>query len=150
MVNEILLREAETFLHDRIPITRAMDIRVVAQGNSGFVLEAPVIQNSNHLGTGFAGSINAIATLAGYGLLWLELRADRGVYVVVAESSIRFLRPVHEIIRATCLRPKDSKLEKFKSAIATKRKARIRLEVVVEEGEVVAAQFQGDFVALKS
>jgi thioesterase domain-containing protein len=150
MVNEIGLREAEAFLHERIPITRAMGVRVVTHHDSAFALEAPVAQNSNHLGTAFGGSVNAIATLAAYGLLWLDLRGDKGAYVVVAESSIRFLRPVHEIIRATCIRPKDSKLAEFKSAIATKGKARIKLKVVVEEAGAVAAQFLGDFVALKS
>lgn len=102
MHNEITLREAEAFLHERIPITRVMGVRVVAQGNDGFIVEAPVSLNSNHLQTGFGGSINAVATLVGHGLLWLELREDKRAHFVVAESSIRFRRPVRETIRAIC------------------------------------------------
>src|ERR1043166_4799497 len=67
-----LLREAENFLHEKIPITRAMGIRVISSGNE-FAIEAPVALNFNHLGTGFGGSINAVATLAGYVFLWIEL-----------------------------------------------------------------------------
>ena len=78
-----------------------MGLRVVAHGASGFVVEAPVALNSNHLRTAFGGSINAVATLAAYGFLWLELN-DAAAHVVVAESSIRFLRPVRETIRAIC------------------------------------------------
>ena len=81
-----------------------------------FVVEAPVALNSNHLRTAFGGSINAVATLAAYGLLWLELR-EHGVHVVVAESSIRFLRPVRETIRAICLRPDPEEWAAFQRSI---------------------------------
>src|SRR4026208_1626929 len=98
------LRAAEKFLHEQIPITRAMGLRVVARDEKEFVVEAPVALNSNHLRTAFGGTISAVAPLAAYGFLWLALR-ESGVHVVVAESSIRFLRPVRETIRASCLRP---------------------------------------------
>lgn len=139
--------DAETYLHDQIPLTRAMGLRVVAHDESGFVVEAPVSLNSNHLRTAFGGSINALATLAAYGLLWLELRGKPGVHVVVAESSIRFLRPVHETIRAVCPRPDGEEWAAFRSRFASTGKARITLHVkVVEEGET-AAEFEGTFVA---
>src|SRR5207237_1478847 len=108
------LAAAEKFLHEQIPITRAMGLRVIANDESGFVVEAPVALNSNHLRTAFGGSINAVATLAAYGFLWLELN-DPGAHVVVAESSIRFLRPVHETIHAICLRPGRDELAAFPS-----------------------------------
>ena len=96
---ETALRQAQAFFHEQIPITRAMGVRVVANDENGFVIEAPVALNSNHLRTAFGGSINAVATLAAYGFLWLELN-EAAAHVVVAESSIRFLRPVRETIRA--------------------------------------------------
>jgi thioesterase domain-containing protein len=140
------LRAAEQFLHEQIPLTRAMGLRVVASNGKGFVIEAPVALNSNHLRTAFGGSINAVATLAAYAFLWLELN-DASVHVVVAESSIRFLRPVRETIRAVCLRPGPDELAAFHSKFVAKRKARISLRVsVVEDGET-AAEFQGSFAA---
>jgi thioesterase domain-containing protein len=140
------LRAAEKFLHEQIPITRAMGLRVVANDENGFVVEAPVALNSNHLRTAFGGSINAVATLAAYGFLWLELN-EAAAHVVVAESSIRFLRPVRETIRALCLRPAAEDLEVFRAQFAAKQKARIALRVnVIESGET-AAEFEGTFVA---
>jgi thioesterase domain-containing protein len=138
--------DAEKFLHDQIPITRAMGVRVVAHDESGFMIEAPVALNSNHLRTGFGGSINAVATLAAYGLLWLELR-DPAVHVVVAESSIRFLRPVREMIRAICPRPDWDEWTAFQKRFAEKGKARITLRVSVFEKDQTAAEFEGIFVA---
>lgn len=143
------LRAAEKFLHEQIPITRAMGVRLVAHDENGFAVEAPVALNSNHLRTGFGGSINAVATLAAYGFLWMELR-DPAIHVVVAESSIRFLRPVRTIIHAICLRPGSEEWAAFQSRFAEKGKARIALRVnVVEEGHT-AAEFEGTFVARRS
>jgi thioesterase domain-containing protein len=140
------LRAAEKFLHEQIPITRAMGLRVVAHDEKGFVVEAPVALNSNHLRTAFGGSINAVATLAAYGFLWLELD-DAAIHVVVAESSIRFLRPVRETIRAICLDPAPDELAAFQSQFAEKGKARITLHVKVTEAGETAAEFEGIFVA---
>jgi thioesterase domain-containing protein len=140
------LRDAEKFLHEQIPITRAMGLRVVANDDAGFTVEAPVALNSNHLRTAFGGSINAVATLAAYGFVWMELN-DAAAHVVVAESSIRFLRPVRETIRAICVRPDAEKLAVFRNQFAEKRNARIHLRVKVTESAEIAAEFEGQFVA---
>ena len=140
------LRAAEKFLHEQIPITRAMGLRVVSNDANGFAGEAPVALNSNHLRTAFGGSINAVATLAAYGLLWLELD-DPAVHVVVAESSIRFLRPVRETIRAVCPRPAADEWQAFKTEFESAGKARIKLHVKVVEAGQTAAEFEGTFVA---
>jgi thioesterase domain-containing protein len=137
---------AEKFLHEQIPITRAIGLRAVSNDESGFTVEAPVALNSNHLRTAFGGSINAVATLAAYGFLWLELN-DAATHVVVAESSIRFLRPVRETIRATCLPPHAQSLATFRNEFLAKRKARLTLRVNVTEACEIAAEFEGVFVA---
>ena len=144
-----MLNDAEKFLHAQIPITRAMGLRVVGHDEIGFTVEAPVALNSNHLRTAFGGSINAVATLAAYGFLWIELN-DAAAHVVVAESSIRFLRPVRETIRATCLRPETRTLEEFRVRFAKTGKARITLRVNVIEAGETAAEFEGRFVARRS
>jgi thioesterase domain-containing protein len=93
------LRRLEAFLHDKIPLTRAMGVRVVGDSRAGFAVEAPVAANHNHLHTAFGGSINAVATLAAYAFLWLRIH-DEQTHVVVRESSIQFVRPVRHMIRA--------------------------------------------------
>jgi thioesterase domain-containing protein len=147
MTNDTL-REAETFLHERIPLTRAMGVRVVPDVVHGFAVEAPVALNYNHLHTAFGGSVNAVATLAGYAVLWLALR-ERIAHVVIASSSIRFLRPVREIIRAVCLPPGSREFETFKTTLREKGKARITLSVHVDEGDIRCAKFDATFVAFR-
>jgi thioesterase domain-containing protein len=140
------LRRAEEFLHQQIPITRAMGLRVLVSDEDGFAVEAPVALNSNHLRTAFGGSINAIATLAAYAFLWIQLH-DRAVHVVVAESSIRFLRPVREMIHAVCRRPEPEEWNAFETKFKSAGKAGLKLRVKVIEAGQTAAEFEGTFVA---
>ena len=125
-----------------------MGVRVVADEERSFVVEAPVALNYNHLHTAFGGSINAVATLAGYGLLWMELRED-AAHLIVAQSSIRFLRPVRVTIRAVCARPDAQELAAFVTEVRMTGKAKMTLQVTVEENGIAAAAFEATFVALR-
>ena len=148
MKNGETLRVAEAYLHEKIPLTVAMGLRVVTNDAAGFSVAAPVALNHNHLHTAFGGSINAVATLAAYGLLWLELR-EEGADVVIRESSIRFLRPIHETIGATCRRPPPNELAAFKAKLRDEGNARIALHVRVKENETLAAELRATFVAVR-
>ncbi len=140
------LRDLEQFLHAKIPITRAMGVRVVPHPTKTFALESSVAINRNHVGTAFGGSINSVATLAGYGWLWLQLR-ELKAQAVVQQSSISFLRPIHETIRATCEPIPAAELRAFLETIRTKGKARLSLSVTTEEKGEITAVFSGTFVA---
>ena len=89
-----------------------------------------------------------MATLAGYGLIWLELE-DRKCHLVIRESAIVYQRPVRGEIRAICRRPDAETLAAFKARFARKGKARIRLEVTIEELGEVAVVFEGTYVAMR-
>ena len=142
------LHRTEEFLHQQIPITRAMGVRVAAYDGGQLILTAPIALNHNHLGTAFGGSLGAVATLAGYGLLWLELH-DRDCHLVIRQSSLSFRRPVRKEIVAICRRPNTELLREFKKAFAQHGKARIGLNVTIEEDGLVAVEFHGIFIALK-
>ncbi|MGB8355903.1 MAG: YiiD C-terminal domain-containing protein [Chthoniobacteraceae bacterium] len=148
MTGRDLLGETEQFLHQQIPLSRAMGVNVEGYDGKQLVLTAPLPLNHNHLGTAFGGSLSAIATLAGYALLWLELD-DRECHIVISKSSISFRRPVEGIIRAVCHRPGDAALAGFKKKFALKGKAQIRLTVTIGEEGRTAVDFEGIYVAKK-
>jgi thioesterase domain-containing protein len=142
------LREIELFLHEQIPLTQAMGLRVESYDGNQLTLTAPLQLNHNHLGTAFGGSLAAVATLAGYGFLWLEL-GDRTAHVVIRESAISYRRAVRKKIRAICRRPEKAAVGAFKAEFTQKGKARIQLAVTIEEDGIVVVEFSGTFVALK-
>ncbi len=140
--------ETEQFFYEKIPLTRAMGVKVEAFDHEKLILTAPLEANHNHLGTAFGGSLGALATLAGYGLLWLEL-ADRDCHIVIRSSSISFERPVHGTLRAICHHPEETELADFKHTFLKKGKARIRLHVTIENDDQVCVLFEGIFVAIR-
>jgi thioesterase domain-containing protein len=143
-----LLNETETFLHDQIPLTRAMGVQVRSWDGQELCLAAPLEPNHNHLGTAFGGSLSALVTLAGYSLLWLLL-GDREAHIVIRDSSIRYRHPVRGELRALCRHPGDEAWREFQSHFAANGKARLTLQVVIVEDERVCVEFEGVFVALR-
>lgn len=143
-----LLRETERFLHEQIPLTAAMGVRLEQLDGGQLLVTAPLEPNHNHLGTAFGGSLSALATLAGYVMLWLEL-GDRDAHIVVRGSTIRYLRPVKGQLRAFCERPDAAGMETFRATFHATGKARITLRVRVEHADRVCVEFEGDFVALR-
>lgn len=138
----------ERMFHEKIPITRAMGVSVVGWDAEGLRLTAPLEPNHNHLGTAFGGSLAAIATLAGYGLVWLELD-DPEAHVVVRDSAVRYRKPVRNDIRVVARRPESHVIDAFREAYARDGRARMLLEVSVEGDGEPAVEFTGTFVALR-
>lgn len=141
-------RQIEELLHTKIPITRAMGVTVEHYDEERLVLSAPLEPNINHLSTAFGGSLNTMAILCGYGLLWMEMR-DVKCHIVIRHSSISYERPVRGEIRATCVRPDEEVLDAFKKTFQQTGKARIELSTTIEGEGNVAVRFKGKFVALR-
>src|SRR3954465_9429675 len=119
-----LIQQTQELLRTKIPITHAMGVRVEDYDGERLVLIAPLEANVNHLGTAFGGSLNALAVLSGYALLWLEMK-ETDCHIVIRESSISYERPVRGRLRAVCFSPAREELEVFRLSFEQKGKARI-------------------------
>ncbi len=142
-------RDLAAFLHEKIPLTRAMGVRVAETG-ARLVLDAPLEANVNHLGTAFGGSLHALPTLACYAALWMLLReAGLDGHVVVKRSSAYYRQPVTGMLRAVCERPLEATCTEFVTDLRRHRKARMDLTAIVagEKGQP-AVEFTGSFVAV--
>lgn len=146
-MSDPLLHETEAFLHAQIPLTRAMGVTVESWDGQKLVLQAPLEPNHNHLGTAFGGSLSALATLAGYCLLWLVLE-DRQAHIVVRESSIRYKSPVRGALRAVCQRPAQQAMEVFQRKFTDTGRASLVLHAIIEEDGKACVEFEGCFVAI--
>lgn len=147
-MNDDLLCDTERFLHEQIPLTQAMGVKIESYDDTQLVVTAPLEPNHNHLGTAFGGSLSALTTLTGYAMLWLQL-GDRNAHIVIRESNIRYKRPVAGMLRAVCMRPDDTALAAFKSVFQSTGKAHLKLQVQVIHEEQICVLFEGDFVALR-
>ena len=137
------------YLHEKIPLTRAMGLRVAGTG-ARLVLEAPLDANINHLGTAFGGSLHALPTLACYAVLWTLLN-EAGItcHVVIKHSSANYLQPVKGLLRAVCVRPSPESTAGFIDNLRRSKKARMTLAAIVQgENDKPAVEFSGLFVAV--
>jgi len=140
----------ELFLHEMIPLAKAMGVGVQVSDERALVLTAPKEQNKNSLNTAFGGSLVALATLAGYGVVWELMRAentDKPVWhIVVKESRAAYRRPVIGDLRAICERPAQAAIAEFKDALARYGKAKLKLRTAIIEDGFVAVDVQAAFV----
>jgi thioesterase domain-containing protein len=140
----------EGFLHEKIPLTKAMGLHVAESSAKRLVFEAPLDKNVNHLGTAFGGSLHTLPTLACYAGLWTLLR-EAGIdgHVIVKHSEASYRQPVTGTLRAVCMRPPASEAEQFIRELRRHKKARMELTATVEgAGGKPAVEYSGSFVAV--
>jgi len=144
-----LLRALRSKLRRDMPITRALGLRVVGREGAGLILNSPLAPNINHKGTAFAGSLNATATLAGWGTIWLVLR-EHGImsHVVIQDSAVHYFRPVTGDFTATCKPPSAHAVDRLVKSVAKKGRGRIELDVTIADASGDAVRFHGRYVAM--
>lgn len=141
----------ELFLHEMIPLAKAMGVGVEVSDAKALVLTAPKEQNKNSLNTAFGGSLVSLATLAGYGVVWELMKEDvEGAKaewrIVVKESRAAYRRPVLGDLRAICERPAQAAIAEFKEALSRYGKAKLKLKASVVENGAVACDVTAAFV----
>jgi thioesterase domain-containing protein len=138
----------ETF-HGKIPLTRAMGIRVLRYDGATLVLGAPLEPNVNDKGTAFGGSLYSLLVLAGWGLIRLKLK-EEGISgdIMIHESSISYSQPVTDDWQATCRLPEGEEYARFLEKLHGKGRARLALEAQIMTGAEVAVSFRGSYAVV--
>jgi thioesterase domain-containing protein len=143
------LRALRRKLTSEMPVTQRLGIRLGGAEGSGVRLHAPLATNINHRGTAFAGSLNALATLAGWATVWLVLRGhDLPGQVVIQDSTVRYVRPVTGDFEARCEPPTHDAVRHLLEAVKRRGRGRIELTVTVSDQAGPAVAFKGRYVAL--
>lgn len=134
-------------LHAEIPMSKYMQVKVVHADQNQIELECDLAPNHNHVGTAFGGSLATIMVLAAYCQLF-EIINETG-HVLLKSSTMNFVAPVQEKLRAVCKAPDAEQVRKFQEAYAKKGKARLELksQVVLADGRI-ACEMTGEFVGV--
>jgi len=137
------------FIREKIPLARAMDLRLHHYDRDGLALAAPLAPNVNDKGCAFGGSLASLMTLAGWALVELELqRRGEDCDVFIGDSHVRYLEPVWGDFRAEARLAEGSGFAAFFDTLAQRGKARIDVHCAVPgSGERPAATLEARFVA---
>ncbi|MBU1312286.1 MAG: bifunctional GNAT family N-acetyltransferase/hotdog fold thioesterase [Gammaproteobacteria bacterium] len=138
--------ELNTTWQQTIPLTAYMQLDIREFDGASLLCSAPLAPNINLHRTMFAGSIYALATLTGWGMLYLQLKqlgltGDQ----VLADASIKYRRPVEQLPSARCsLRHCIGDL----SALMQGKKVVQQIKVEIYSGDTLAAEFAGRYAVL--
>lgn len=137
-----------TYLHDHIPLSRAMAVEVLEASAAHVLLEAPLEPNLNMHGTMFGGSAATLALLAAWSVMHLKLEtAGIASQLVIHRTSMEYLLPITGIAQASA-QLNDADWPNFLQTFH--RRGRARLTVHSEllfEGQT-AGRLTGEFVAI--
>jgi thioesterase domain-containing protein len=153
LMKSVKVPALELFLHEMIPLAKAMGVSVEMSDEQKLVLIAPLEQNKNSLNTAFGGSLVSLATLAGYGVVWELMRSEKSENkaewrIVVKESRAAYRRPVIGDLRAICERPAKAAIEEFKAALQRYGQAKLKLRTRIIEDGNTAVDVQAAYVVV--
>lgn len=133
-----------------MPPVAAMQVDVGGYAHGRLRLVAPLSANVNDKGTAFGGSLTSLMTVAGWGLVTLQLQiAGETAEVYVADSSIRYLAPLRDDLEAEAGLAEGESWETFLATLRQRGRARIQVEarVLLPDGGT-ATTLSGRFVAI--
>jgi thioesterase domain-containing protein len=141
--------ELEQYLHDHIPLSRAMAVSVVSVAPHGVVLRAPLAPNINHRETVFGGSASALAILAAWSLLHTRLHSE-GIAsrLVIQRNTMEYEQPILGDFTARSFLEQPTDWTLFTRMLARKGRARISVASVLEHAGQEVGKLHGEFVAL--
>lgn len=136
---------------DSIPLAGAMQVEIRRLDALLLQLAAPLAPNRNHMGSAFGGSLQGLATLAGWGVTLVASGEIEQYRVVVRDARMRFDTPVFSELVAEAEMPSTAAVTAFRGALASRGRARLTVPVEIRgASDVPAARFVGEFVALAS
>jgi thioesterase domain-containing protein len=141
--------ELEQYLHEHIPLSKAMQVSVAKVEGESVVLSAPLAPNLNHRETVFGGSASSLAILAAWSLLHTRLRhAGITCRLVIQRNTMEYDLPIIGDFTARSALQDPGHWEPFLRMLTRKGRSRIAVISVLEHGGREAGHFTGEFVAL--
>ena len=136
------------YLHRHIPLTAAMQLRVLHSGDGRIELLAPLAPNRNHRDTAFGGSLATLGIVTGWALLQQGLRRE-GVEarIVVQKSECEFLLPVATEFSSESNLP-AAEWSRFLATLRKRHRARITIHSTLRSAGHEVVRHSGTFVAL--
>ncbi len=139
--------ELESYLHENIPLTNVMRLKIIRADQDEIRISAPLEPNVNHQGNAFGGSIAAVAMATGWCAMRLAVGPD--AQIVIQKAEIDYLLPIQSLLEAHCQCPTEKEAQKLRDRVAKRGRARTTFDVRLESEGKLCARLVGKYVALK-
>ena len=139
----------QDYLHEHIPLSKAMGVEVLEATLDRVTLSAPLEPNINHRETIFGGSASALSILSAWCLVHFRLQNENlNCRVVIQKNTMSYDKPILGTFEAICSLENRELWEKFIKILKRKGKARIVLNSTLEYSKTIVGVFEGSFVAI--
>ncbi len=144
-------QELQDIWHDTIPLSKAMALQISYYDGEKLMTHCDAEFNQNLHHTMFAGSIYTLATLTGWGWVYLALQKKRqdeetlNGDIVLAEANIKYHAPIKGLAYGQVVQ--DNASGEFDNLLKGKN-IRINLVAHIYCGENIAATFTASYVVL--
>ena len=147
-MEEPLLSQLGETLGREMPLSRAMQIETVSWDGQRLAMKMPLEPNRNHQYSAFAGSLNALCTVVGWGTVFMLLSAKgQAGNIVIRRGTIRYLRPVRSAtIVATGLTIDPEQLAYFYELFDSKGKSKLDIGAEIADDQGTYVSFKGSYV----
>ena len=139
----------QAYLYEQIPLSQAMEVRVVKVRNDLVILAAPLQPNINHRSTVFGGSASALAILSAWTLVNFRLQSESiKTKLVIQQNTMNYNKPITSDFQAICYLNESEIWARFIKILQKKKKSRITVNSFLQCNEEQVGEFTGVFVAL--
>jgi thioesterase domain-containing protein len=139
----------EKYLHEHIPLSKAMGVEVLEATLNGVRLFAPLSPNINHRDTVFGGSASSVAILSAWSLLYLRLKNENiRSRIVIQKSMMNYECPITDMFTASSVVPDPTAWFRFVTALRRKNRARVKVNSTLHCNDKKVGELEGEFVAL--
>ena len=143
-----MIKQLEEKLHNEIPLTKFMDIKICDYTDTQLITTAPLKININDKGTAFGGSLATITIISAWGLSWLISKElgfnSKNIVIIRNENSYK--KPVTKDITCYSQKPSKEQIETLYEKLKTKGSASIKINSTIIENNEICVEFQGYYV----
>ncbi|MCT7552816.1 thioesterase domain-containing protein [Aliarcobacter butzleri] len=143
-----MIKILENKLHNEIPLTKFMDLKIAKYDEKELITIAPLNTNINDKGTAFGGSLATLTIISGWSICWLiskelEINSEN---IVVIKNEHSYRKPVTKELICHTKRPTKDEIENLKNKLLLKKSASIKISSqIIEDGEI-CVDFTGYYV----
>ncbi|WP_323588786.1 thioesterase domain-containing protein [Aliarcobacter butzleri] len=143
-----MIKILENKLHNEIPLTKFMDLKITKYDEKELITVAPLNKNINDKGTAFGGSLATLTIISGWSICWLiskelEINSEN---IVVIKNEHSYRKPVTKELICHTKRPTKDEIENLKNKLLLKKSASIKISSqIIEDGEI-CVDFTGYYV----
>ncbi|KLE03859.1 thioesterase domain-containing protein [Aliarcobacter butzleri] len=143
-----MIKILENKLHNEIPLTKFMDLKITKYNEKELITIAPLNKNINDKGTAFGGSLATLTIISGWSICWLiskelEINSEN---IVVIKNEHSYRKPVKKELICHTKRPTKDEIENLKNKLLLKKSASIKISSQIIEDDEVCVDFTGYYV----